>query len=354
MTILAPAKELQAFIAAIFRAAGSETGEAGEIATHLVDANLAGHDSHGVCMVPVYLEHLGAGLVRPNQRPARVGGTGSFGVFDGRLGYGQPIANAVMDEAAAIAAEHGVAIVTLRNAHHIGRVGAYAERLAARGLMSIHFVNAVRAQPCVAPFRGSEARLMTNPVCIALPGPAPVLLDFATSAIAKGKVRVAYNKQVPVAPGRLIDHAGQATTSPAVLFEEPFGSLVPFGEHKGWGLAFLVEALGGALAGGPVSGDPAKPVAGLVNGMFSIVIEPGRLGDASVFADEVSRLADYVKSSPAASPDEPVLIPGEPERASRAQRGRDGIPIDPGTWGQVCDGAGALGLVAPGFPSSGQ
>ncbi|MCO5121672.1 MAG: Ldh family oxidoreductase, partial [Burkholderiaceae bacterium] len=137
MTILARANELETFIAAIFGAAGSEAGEAAEIAAHLVDANLAGHDSHGVGMVPVYLEHLKAGLVRPNQRPARVGGAGSFAVFDGGLGYGQPVANAVTDEAAAIAAEHGVAIVTLRNAHHVGRIGAYAERLAARGLMSI-------------------------------------------------------------------------------------------------------------------------------------------------------------------------------------------------------------------------
>jgi uncharacterized oxidoreductase len=353
MTILAPAEELESFIAAIFQAAGSKAGEAAEIAAHLVDANLAGHDSHGVGMVPAYLLHLKAGFVRPNQRPLRVGGIGPFAVFDGRMGYGQPIANAVTDEAAAIAVEHGVAIVTLRNAQHIGRVGAYAERLAARGLLSIHFVNAVYAQPCVAPFRGSGARLMTNPVCIALPGSAPVLLDFATSAIAMGKVRVAYNKAIPVAPGRLIDHAGRPTTSPAVIFEEPKGALVPFGEHKGWGLAFLAETLGGALAGGPVSSQQAEPVGGLVNGMFSIVIEPDRLGDAGMFADEVARLTHYVKSSPAASPDEPVLVPGEPERASRAQRSRDGIPIDPTTWKQISDGAGTLGLAVPAFPTTG-
>jgi len=349
MTILAPARELETFVAAIFRAAGSEAGEAAEIAAHLVDANLAGHDSHGVGMVPAYLLHLASGFVHPNRRPLRVGGAGPFAVFDGQMGYGQPMANRVMDEAIAIAAEHGVAIVSLRNAQHIGRVGAYAERLAARGLLSIHFVNAVYTQPCVAPHRGSEARLMTNPVCIALPGEAPVLLDFATSAIAMGKARVAWNKAEPVAPGRLIDHTGQATTSPAVLFEEPRGALLPFGEHKGWGLAFLAEVLGGALGGGPVSGQRAMPQQGLVNGMFTIALEPGRLGDASVFADEVSRLANYVKSSPAASPDEPVLVPGEPERASREQRGRDGIPIDPTTWKQISDGAAGLGVAAPAF-----
>lgn len=352
MTILAEAKELERFIASIFTAAGSSAGEAGEIAAHLVDANLAGHDSHGVGMVPAYLIHLKAGFVRPNQRPVKVGGLGPFAVFDGQMGYGQPVANAVMDEAAAIAAEHGVAIVTLRNSQHVGRVGAYAERLAARGLMSIHFVNAVYTDPCVAPFRGSEARLMTNPVCIGLPGEDPILLDFATSAIAMGKVRVAYNKEVPVAPGRLIDSAGQATTSPSVLFEEPKGALVPFGEHKGWGLSFLAEVLGGALSGGPVSGQVSKPQQGLVNGMFSIVIEPGRLGDAKVFADEVAKLTAYVKSSPAASSDEPVLVPGEPERASRLQRGRDGIPIDPTTWRQIGSGAKELGLTPPDFPTA--
>ena len=343
MTILAEPARLREFITSIFLAAGSEASEAREIADHLVGANLAGHDSHGVGMVPAYMLHLREGFVRPNLKPVRVGGSGPFAVFDAQMGYGQPAANAVMAQAAAIAREQGVAVVTLRNAQHVGRIGTYAEALAAQGLMSIHFVNAVYDTPCVAPFRGSDSRVMTNPVCIAIPGSRPVLLDFATSTIALGKVRVAHNKSQELASGRLIDSEGRPTTSPKVMFEEPKGSITAFGEHKGWALAFVAEALGGAMAGGPRSGDGHVGQRGLVNGMMSIVIEPGRLIDGGWFDDALASLTDYVKASPPADPELPVLVPGEPERDSRLLRGREGIPIDPTTWRQIVSAARARG-----------
>lgn len=350
MTVLADAAPLRIFITDLFRAAGSHDDEATQIADHLVGANLAGHDSHGVGMVPAYMLHLKDGHVRPNQRPQRVGGTGPFAVFDAGQGYGQPAVNAVMAQAAEIAREHGVAVVTIRNAQHVGRVGAYAEQLQQRGLMSIHFVNAVYHAPTVAPFLGSDARLMTNPVCVAVPGAKPLLLDFATSTIAFGKVRVAYNKGETVAPGRLIDHRGQPTQQPGVMFEEPKGAQTAFGEHKGWALAFMAEVLGGAMAGGPRSGEAPGLQRGLVNGLFSIVIDPGRLIDGGFFDAAVAQLTDYVKASPAADPRQPVRVPGEPEDAARAQRGREGIPIDDTTWGQISDCARALGLAVPELP----
>lgn len=350
MTTLAEPARLRSFVESIFKAAGSSDSEATQIAEHLVEANLTGHDSHGVGMIPAYMLHLKNGWVKPNQTPVRVGGVGSFAVFDGQMGYGQPIVNAVMAEATKIAREHGVAVTTLRNSQHVGRVGFYADRLSAQGLMSIHFVNAVYQTPTVAPFRGSDARVMTNPVCVAIPGSRPVLLDFATSTIALGKVRVAYNKGEQVAPGRLIDHTGQPTTEPKVMFEDPRGAQTAFGEHKGWALAFVAEALGGAMAGAPRSGEGFD--AGLSNGMMSIVIEPGRLIDGGWFDAALSRLTDYVKASPAADPDKPVLVPGEPERDSKAQRGRDGIPIDPTTWKQIRNCAKALGLTPPEFPTA--
>jgi uncharacterized oxidoreductase len=350
MTILAEPNRLREYVASIFVKSGSSDDEARQIAEHLVEANLTGHDSHGVGMVPSYMLHLKSGWVKPNQTPVRVGGTGPFAVFDGQMGYGQPIVNAVMAEAAKIARAHGVAVVTLRNSQHIGRVGFYADRLAAQGLMSIHFVNAVYEVPSVAPFRGSDPRLMTNPVCIAIPGARPVLLDFATSTIALGKVRVAYNKGEQVAPGRLIDHKGRPTTDPKVMFEAPKGAQTAFGEHKGWALAFVAEVLGGAMAGAPRSGEGFNR--GLSNGMMSIVLEPGRLIDGGWFDEAVARLTDYVKASPPADPDKPVLVPGEPERESRTQRGRDGIPIDPTTWKQIGNCAKALGLTPPEFPAA--
>ena len=349
MTILADAGTLRQFVTRIFLEAGSEAGEARQIADHLVEANLAGHDSHGVGLVPHYLRHLREGFVHPNRRPERVGGTDPFAVFDGRMGYGQPAANAVMAATADIARRHGVALVTLRHVQHVGRIGAYGEALMAQGLLGIVFVNAVYVEPCVAPWRGRDARLMTNPICIAVPGERPVLLDFATSAIAMGKTRVAYNKGEAVAPGRLIDHQGRSTVDPGVIWEDPRGALLPFGEHKGWGLAFVAELLGGLLAGGPDSSlTPGQPC-GLVNGLFVIALQPGRLVDGGWFDAAVARLTAYVKAAPA-DPDAPVLVPGEPEDAARTARGRDGIPVDDTTWAQLVAGAASLGLTAPDFP----
>jgi uncharacterized oxidoreductase len=351
-SVLAPAAALQQFIAAILVAAGSHESEAGEIAEHMVESNLAGHDSHGVGMLPTYMQHLADGQVHPNKLPVRLGGGDPFAIFDGQMGYGQPVTNRVMDEAAWIARRCGVAVVTLRNVQHIGRLGAYGERLSRQGLLSIHFVNAVYANACVAPHGGCDARLMTNPICVAVPGRIPVLLDFATSGIAMGKTRVAYNKGVPVAPGRLIDHRGKPTTDPAVMWEDPRGALLPLGEHKGWGLAFVAELLGGVLAGGPTSGDAPGQPRGLVNGMFSIVLEPGRLVDVAQFDDAVVRLVEYVKASPAADPQSPVMVPGEPERRMKATRAGTGIPIDAATWSQLAGCAHARGVSVPVFPAA--
>lgn len=350
-TLAEPAR-LQAFMAAIFTAAGSSEAEAAQITEHLVTSNLSGHDSHGIGMLPTYMQHLREGFVHPDRVPQRVGGADPFAVFDGQMGYGQPVTNQVMDQAADIARRHGVALVTLRNVQHVGRVGAYGERLAAQGLMSIHFVNAVYSNNCVAPFGGSDARVMTNPICIAVPGRTPLLLDFATSGIALGKTRVAYNKAVDVAPGRLIDHTGQPTNNPAVMWEEPKGALLPFGEHKGWGLSFLAEVLGGVLSGGPNASEGPGSQRGLVNGLFSIVMEPGRLIDTGWFDDTVARVTAHVKASPAADPQAPVRVPGEPERDTRALRAAQGIPVDATTWSQIVECARVLGVPAPDFPTA--
>ena len=350
MTILADSGHLRPFITSIFHAAGSDADEARQIADHLVEANLAGHDSHGIGMVPQYMAHRAQGFVHPNRQPQRVGGVEPFMVFDGQMGYGQPVTNAVVAATADVARRHGVAVTTLRNVQHVGRIGAYGDQFSSQGLMAVMFVNAVYVQPCVAPFRGTDARLMTNPICIAVPGRAPVLLDFATSAIAMGKTRVAYNKGEQLPPGRVIDHRGQPATDPKVIWEDPKGALLPFGEHKGWGLAFVAELLGGLMASGPDSSVAPGVPCGLVNGLMMIALQPGRLIDGGWFDAAAVRLTEYVKASPAAEAAEPVLVPGEPEQATRARRDREGIPVDDTTWRQIVAAAEALGLQAPAFP----
>src|SRR5215470_3903079 len=217
----ATADQLRRVTSAIIKAGGSAPAEADLVADHLVLANLYGHDSHGVGMVPAYVRHLGAGLVVPNTRAKLVKDDGAILMFDGGRGYGRAVAGEAMAAAIARCQQTGVVALTLANAHHIGRVGAYGELATAGGFVSLHFVNVADHRGLVAPFRGSDARFSTNPVCIALPGTGrqpPILLDMATSAVAIGKVRVARNEGKPMAESILIDHTGQPTRDPNVMY----------------------------------------------------------------------------------------------------------------------------------------
>src|SRR5580693_7371802 len=189
--------ELHRIALRVFSAGGSEPEEARVIADHLIEANLRGHDSHGVGLIPNYLQHLANGTVFANRKGRVVSEDGSLIVYDGERAWGQIAAREAVMAGIARARETGVAVVALRNPHHIGRVGTYGEMCAAAGLVSFHFVNVTDARPAVAPWRGSDARFGTDPVTIAIPGPAPdraIIADMATSRIAMGKVRVARNK----------------------------------------------------------------------------------------------------------------------------------------------------------------
>lgn len=334
--------ELDAMARHVFAAAGSAEQEAAIIAGHLLEANLRGHDSHGVGMIPTYLRNLGNGTVKPNERGHVASENGSLIVYEGARGYGQIVARAATECGIAKARDSGVAVVALRNAHHIGRVGTYGEMCAVAGLVSLHFVNITDQRPSVAPWRGSDGRFGTNPVCVAMPGPSPerpIILDMATSRIAMGKVRVARNKGEQIAPDTLLDPDGQPTADPNVMYRRPRGALMTFGEHKGYGLAFICEMLGGALTGSGTMRPEKQDGETTTNGMLMIVIDPSRLVDQAWLADEVRAMTDYVTGSPPRNLGEPVLIPGDPERARREQRLRDGVPIDPETWREIAEAA---------------
>ncbi len=258
---------------------GSSPAEAGIVAEHLVEANLRGHDSHGVGMLVAYVRDLDNGTLRVNQSPEIVSNTGAISVWDAHGGYGQVVARQAVEWAIETAREHGVAVNGLRNAHHIGRVGTYGEIAARAGMVALHFVNVASGTPGVAPFRGKEGRFLTNPVCIAIPGTdtnEPILLDFATSRVALGKVRVAHNAGKPMLDGALLDHEGKPTTNPSVMYTEPRGVVLPFGEHKGSGLALVCELLAGAIVGSASVSTATPPERGILNGMLSIVIDHAR------------------------------------------------------------------------------
>lgn len=331
----------------ILRAGGSEPAEANIVAAHLVRANLSGHDSHGVGMLPAYVEHLQRGLVKPNTSARLVSDSGAVLVFDGEFGYGQRTVAESMSVAMHRARELGVALMAFRNAHHIGRVGDYGEQAAAAGMVSMHFVNVVDHSPFVAPFRGTEARLGTNPICIGIPGGVsaePIVLDMATSRIAVGKARVAMNSGEQVPEGCLLDASGTPTREPSSLFASPAGALTALGDHKGYGLALACELLAGVLTGGGTiqPGNPRR--GGITNHMMTVVLDPGRLVDEHWMLREINATLDYFLASRPAKESEPVLKPGDPERINRDLRMRKGIPMDAVTWGQIREAGGRLGF----------
>jgi len=333
-------KALRDFAAAIIGASGSEAAEARTVADHLVEANLKGHDSHGVGMIPTYVANLHAGRLHPNRHAVLVREDGPIAVFDGQMGYGQVTAREATDWAIAKTKSGGLAVFALRNTHHVARVGTYGEQAAAAGLISIHFVNVVLAPGRVAPFGGGTGRFGTDPVCITFPslGTAPpVVLDFATSRVAAGKLRVALNQGKQLPAGVLIDAEGQDATDPAVFFRGN-GSMLPFGAHKGSGLALACELLAGVLTGGGAM-QREFPNNGVKNGMFSILIDPARFGDTGWMRQEMETLIEWVKSAPPRPGIEEVMIAGEPERKNRTRRLADGIPIDDNTWKGLVEAA---------------
>jgi hydroxycarboxylate dehydrogenase B len=341
------ADRLRTITSAILRAGGSAQAEADLVADHLVLANLSGHDSHGVGMVPSYIRQLKAGLVIPNTRAKVVKDDGAVLMFDGGRGYGRCVAGEAMDAGIARCRQTGITALTLANASHIGRVGMYGEIASAAGLVSLHFVNVTDHRALVAPFRGTDARFVTNPVCIAIPGTdknAPLLLDMATSAIAMGKVRVAKNEKHDVPAGVLIDEQGRPTRDPNVMYRDPQGALLTFGGHKGYALAVVTELLAGALSGGPTIQPGNARKGGTINNMFAVLLDPARLAGTDWLRREIDGFIDYLKGSPPADPNAPVLVPGEPERLARADRSRHGIEVDEKTWEEIVQAGETVGL----------
>jgi uncharacterized oxidoreductase len=337
---------LHALIRAVCTAGGSARREADLVADQLVEANLTGHDSHGIGLVPYYVQSLANGALVPNRHAEVAPGEAAVLVVEGRRGYGQVIGHEAMELGMVRAREHGVALLAIRNSFHLGRIGHWAEQCAAGGFASIHFVNGIDHPPIQAPFGSAEARLSTNPFCAALPGPdgPMVVLDMATSKIALGKARVAANRGVPTPEGSLLDADGLPTQNAAVMFQEPRGALVAMGEHKGSGLAILCELLAGALTGGCTI-EPGHPMAGgTLNNMLSVIIDPDALGGRERLWREGGALLAYLKSARPQAGVAEVLVPGEPEQRRRRQRLADGIEVDERSWADILAAARAAGV----------
>lgn len=348
-----PTQALQSWVVDLWLAAGSSADEARLTAEHLVGANLAGHDSHGVGMLPRYVNSWLANELQLNQHIATVSEAGSMLTLDACRGMGPVMAFEAMQRAIATAREHGVCVMGLKHSHHIGRVGHWAEQAAAAGMVSVHFVNAV-SKPVVAPHGGRQGRFVTNPFTVGIPvqGRPPLLLDFATSAIAMGKVRVAHNKHVKVPAGALLDAQGQPTDDPGVMFPgdgQADGALLPFGGHKGYALAMVCELLGAALTGGDTTRPATTTMKHAVwNNMLALVFDPRHLNTAELFSAEVNQFIEWVQSSALRPGADAIQMPGDAERISRRTRA-EFIPIDGDTLAEL-DLAAAAVAQARGCP----
>jgi uncharacterized oxidoreductase len=268
---------------------------------------------------------------------------------DGAWGLGQVQAHRLLDLLIPKARLLGVAAGTARNCGHIGRLGEYAERAVGEGLLLLATVNNGGAAQRVAPPGGVEPRLSTNPFCAAVPTcrrEAPIVVDFGTSVVAEGKVRGYYISNARVPEGWLLDHEGQATTDPAVLYEPPQGSILPLGgpqAYKGFGLGLILDLWAGGLSGGRCSGQGADArIPG--NNVFFLALDPARFAGYDGLANQATALAASIRATRRAPGIEAILVPGDPERLTFEHRTAHGIPLDDNHLGKLEELAKRLGV----------
>jgi len=345
------ADSLRAFTTALFQAGGVNQEEADRVAHSLVEANLRGHDSHGVIRVVQYLAAIGDGRLQPGAPLEIVSETPALLVADAHWGLGQVQGHRLLRKLEVKAKQIGLAAGTMKRCGHIGRLGEFGEAATADGLAFMATVNNHGFARPVAPPGGREPRISTNPICFAVPTQAdPIVLDIGTSVCAEGKVRVAYNKGAQVPEGWLLDADGLPTTDPSVLYHEPLGTILPLGgaqAYKGFGLGLLLDMLAGGLSGGPCSNPDAPRM--VCNAVFFLVMDVEQFAGAEHFLREVTTLAEAVRSCPRAEGVNEILCPGDPERKQRQTRVQNGIPLDDGTWSQLSAAATQRRVPIPPF-----
>lgn len=344
-----PAKLLTEFATQLLAEGGVGGDEARKVAESLVDANLRGHDSHGVMRIPSYLDWVAKGDVVPSAPFTIIKESPNSLVADGGWGFGQTQARRLTEALIRKARGSGTGIGTLIRCGHIGRLGEYCELAAEAGLVSMVMVNTHGHARRVAPPGGKSPRLGTNPLAFGVPADeGPLLLDFGTSATAEGKVRVKKIAGQLCPEGWLLDADGKPTNNPNTLYADPPGTILPMGgaqAYKGFGLAMMVEIFAGALSGGVTIRE--RPINQNGNCVFMLLVDPEHFGGRAHFAAEVSQLSRFVRDCPRVEGVDEIQLPGDPEQRVLAWRQENGIPLDDGNWKQLTTLAERLGVVAP-------
>lgn len=342
--IIKTADSLRNLGAEIFKAQGLAEERAEFLAETLVEANLTGHDSHGVSYFVHYSGRIKEGHIDVKAEPTIAKETPNSALIDGHYAPGQITAKRLIEVAVEKAKENVVSAVGAYNCNHIGRIGYYTNWAAHQGVVAMLFVNV--GGPSVSVYHGLGKAFGTNPFSAAVPtGEAkPFLVDYATSVVAAGKVGVARAKEEKIPIHWARDKDGNPTEDPWAIRQG--GWLLPFGEHKGYCLQLLTELLGAVLTGSRTGPDPNR-VPPSTNGVLAIALDPGAFVGLEALRLGADEIIEYAKGFEP-EPGERVLVPGEPEWESKEQRLREGIPVPESTWEQINELCEELGIDIPG------
>ena len=330
------AKELTALCLNVFQKYNIPPDKAEVVTRSMVDANLVGHDSHGVIHLPKYVHEIEAELIQPNAPTETVHESASIVVLDGNWGFGPVIATRAVEMAIQKAKQTDVSSVAVSQCNEVGRLGGYACLAADAEMIALLMVNDHGGGTCVAPHGGVEGRLSTNPIACAVPieGKDPIIFDMSTSVVASSKIRVKQHRNEPLPEGWLINSDGESTTNPNDFYETTPAAILPFGgiaAHKGFGLSVIVDILAGALTSAGCSrSDDAR----VGNGLFVHVMNVASFREFPGFSAEIERFINYIKSAKRAGVDE-ILMPGERGWDEQRKRDQEGIPIDDETWQRI-------------------
>ena len=334
-----PTDALREYAERLFVAAGTPADIAAQVVISLILADQSGHPSHGIIRVPRYLEHIDQGQVVPDARPEVVKRTSSTALVDGQLGFGQATAAFTTQTAVDLARESGIAIAGAIRCNHAGRIGQWAEMAADEDMIFFGGVGGPMGFTGT-PFGGAGRALCTNPIAAAVPGGehAPMIMDFATTTTAEGKIQVARAKGGQLPAGQVLDKHGNPTTDPAEFYDG--GMLLPFGGHKGYALSLLIEALASGLTGAGDADEKAKL------GFVAIVIKPTIFREREQYGASVDSLFERMEAVPPAPGFDGVMIPGEPERRARASHTGRGVELAEATIGKLRAEGERLGIDA--------